>query len=97
MNRQQSFSDIEYGMCKQTTKREMFLNALNEVIVWDEWCAYIKPFYYTCKRGPSAYEYREDATDVSSAIWFNPPDEGMEETIYDSYAFRKFMNINFTA
>ena len=28
-------------------------------------------------------------------IWFNLSDEGVEDAIYDSYAFRKFMNIDF--
>lgn len=41
MKEQQSFSDIEYGMRKRTTKREEFLGVINEVICWDEWCAYI--------------------------------------------------------
>jgi IS5 family transposase len=29
------------------------------------------------------------------ANWFNLSDEGVEDTIYDSYAFRKFMRIDF--
>ena len=28
-------------------------------------------------------------------IWFYLSDEGVEDAIYDSYAFRKFMNIDF--
>lgn len=28
-------------------------------------------------------------------VWFNLFDEGVEDAIYDSYAFRKFMNIDF--
>ena len=28
-------------------------------------------------------------------VWFNLSDEGVEDAIYDSYAFRKFMGINF--
>ncbi|MCD8003204.1 MAG: IS5 family transposase [Clostridia bacterium] len=28
-------------------------------------------------------------------IWFNLSNEGVEEAIYDSYAFRKFMGLNF--
>ena len=28
-------------------------------------------------------------------IWFNLPDEGTEDAIYDSYAMRKFVGINF--
>ncbi len=39
MNGQQTFSDIEYSMRKRTTKREAFLDAMDECIVWDEWCA----------------------------------------------------------
>ena len=36
MKEQQSFSDIEYGMRKRTTKREEFLEVMDEVICWDE-------------------------------------------------------------
>lgn len=46
MNGRQSFGGIEYGMRKRTAKREAFLDAMNEVIIWDERCAYIEPFYY---------------------------------------------------
>ena len=28
-------------------------------------------------------------------VWFNLSDEGIEDAIYDSYAFRKFMGIDF--
>ena len=33
MNGQQRFSDIEYGIRKRTTKREAFLDTMNEVII----------------------------------------------------------------
>ncbi len=39
--------------------------------------------------------YRDDATDVSDAEWFNLSDEGTEDAIYDSYAMRSFLGINF--
>ena len=39
---------------------------------------------------------RKNAADVYLLqIWFNLSDEGVEDAIYDSYAFRKFMNIDF--
>ena len=28
-------------------------------------------------------------------VWFNLSDEGIEDAIYNSYAFRKFMGVNF--
>ena len=95
MNGQQSFSDIEYGMRKRATKREAFLDAMNEVIIWDEWCAYIEPFYYKCKRGRPPMGIEKMLRMYLLQVWFNLSDEGVEEAIYDSYAFRKFMGINF--
>lgn len=38
---------------------------------------------------------RKDAANVPPATWFNLSDEGIEDAIYDSYAFRKFIKINF--
>jgi len=32
---QRSFSDIEYGLRKRTTKREEFLKAMGDFIPWD--------------------------------------------------------------
>ena len=49
--KQQSFSDIEYSMRKKTTKREEFLNIMEEIIPWDEWVEYIRPYYPSSKRG----------------------------------------------
>lgn len=51
MNRQQSFSDMEYANRKRETKREEFLEIINEVIPWDEWTAIILQHYPNGKRG----------------------------------------------
>lgn len=34
MNKQMNFSDIEYSNRKRTTKREEFLNLMDEIIPW---------------------------------------------------------------
>lgn len=39
MNKQQSFTDVEYGNRKRKTKRDEFLEIMEEVIPWEEWCA----------------------------------------------------------
>ena len=36
-----TLSDIEYGLRKRTTKRDEFLQIMNDAIPWDEWVAYI--------------------------------------------------------
>ena len=54
---QLTFSDMEYSNRKKKTKREEFLDAMEEIIPWS--------------------------------------DEGIEDSIYDSYAMRSFMHIDF--
>ena len=39
--KQQTFSDIEYSGRKRKTKREKFLDKMDEIIPWGEWVAYI--------------------------------------------------------
>ena len=44
--KQITFSDMEYGNRKRTTKREEFLDIMEEIIPWEEWqnmCARIIP------------------------------------------------------
>jgi IS5 family transposase len=37
MMNQQTFSDIEYSGRARITKREEFLDTMNEIIPWSEW------------------------------------------------------------
>jgi IS5 family transposase len=36
MSKQRTFTDVEYESRKRTTKREKFLEAMNEIIPWGE-------------------------------------------------------------
>lgn len=92
---QQSFSDIEYSMRKKTTMREEFLDVMEEFIPWDEWVEYIRPYYPNSKSGHLAKDIEKMLRMYLLQVWFNLSDEEIEDAIYDSYAFRKFMGINF--
>lgn len=92
---QQSFSDMEYSLRKRTTKREEFLDIMDEIIPWDEWVELIKPHYYSGKRGRPPKGIEKMLRMYLLQCWFTLSDEGVEDSIYDSYAFRKFMGINF--
>jgi IS5 family transposase len=92
---QMTFSDIEYSGRKKTTKREKFLDAMDSIIPWEEWAEYIKPHYPDGKRGRPTRGIMTMLRMYLLQIWFNLSDEGVEDAIYDSYAFRKFMGINF--
>ncbi len=48
---QMRLSDYEYSNRKKKTKRDEFLEIMDEIIPWDEWVGAILPFYYKCQRG----------------------------------------------
>ncbi|WP_427846243.1 IS5 family transposase [Dehalobacter restrictus] len=92
---QQTFSDIEYSNRRKKTKREEFLEIMNEIIPWDEWVALIQPHYFDGKRGRPPLGIGKMLRMYLLQIWFSLSDEGVEDAIYDSYAMRKFMGIDF--
>jgi IS5 family transposase len=92
-----SLSDIEYSMRKRKTKREEFLRIMDEIIPWDEWVACIKPYYPDGQRGRPPKGIEKMLRMYLLQCWFNLSDEGLEDAIYDSYAMRTFMGINFFA
>jgi IS5 family transposase len=93
---QSSFTDLEYAGRKRKTKREDFLELMDDIIPWDEWAAIVKPYYFDNKTGRPARGIKTMLKMYLLQSWFNLSDEGTEEAIYDSYAFRKFMGIDFT-
>lgn len=93
--RQTTFSDIEYGNRKRTTKREEFLDIMDEIIPWEEWVEFVRPYYPSGKRGRPVKGIETMLRMYLLQTWFNLSDEGAEDAIYDSYAFRKFMKIDF--
>ena len=93
--KQQSFSDIEYANRRRKTKRESFLDSMNEIIPWSHWIDIIRPYYYNKKRGRHPIDIEIMLRMYLMQNWFNLSDEGMEEAIYDSYAMRSFLKINF--
>lgn len=93
--KQQTFSDIEYGGRTRITKREEFLDIMDEIIPWDEWVVLIQPYYFSGKRGRPPMGIEKMLRMYLLQIWFSLSDEGVEDAIYDSYAMRKFMGINF--
>ena len=92
MANQINFTDMEYSQRKRKTKREEFLEIMNEITPWDEWVKLVEPYYPDSgKRGcqPKAIETMLRMLLLQS--WFNLSDEGIEDTIYDSYAMKQFM------
>ena len=92
---QLSFSDEEYRGRKRITKREEFLKTMNAIIPWAEWVEKIRPFYPSGKRGRPVRGIELMLRMYLLQIWFGLSDEGTEDAIYDSYAMRSFLGLNF--
>lgn len=95
MEKQQSMADMEYEKRKRKTRRDEFLGVVEEVIPWDEWTALVEPYYPSGKRGRPPRGVETMLRMYLLANWFSLSDEGVEDAIYDSYAFRKFMGVDF--
>jgi len=95
MNKQISLADMEYSNRKRQTKREAFLDTMEELIPWQQWMNMVKPHYSSGKRGRPPRELESMLRMYLLTNWFNLSDEGVEDAIYDSYAFRKFMKVDF--
>ena len=92
---QMTFSDMEYSGRKRVTQKEKFLHEMNEIIPWADWVSKILPYYPTGKRGRPPRGIEVMLRMYLLQIWFNLSDEGLEDAIYDSYAMRNFVGINF--
>ncbi|WP_048700911.1 IS5 family transposase, partial [Nostocoides australiense] len=95
---QLSFTDVEYGNRRRVSRREKFLEQMDATIPWGRWVGLIEPHYFQDrpgKRGRKATPIGTMLRMYLLQVWFNLSDEGVEEAIYDSYAMRKFMGLDF--
>lgn len=97
MEKQVSFTEIEYGQRQRMTKREIFLKEMDGMIPWDECVAMISPYYPSGKRGRPPREIEQMLRMLLLQTWFNLSDEGVEDAIYDSYAMKTFMRLDFVS
>lgn len=92
---QQTFSDIEYSKRRKKTKREEFLESMDKIIPWDHWINLIREHYPSGKRGRPPRGIETMLRMYLMQNWFNLSDAAIEDAIYDSYAMRSFMHIDF--
>ena len=93
---QMTFSDIEYSNRKRKTKREQFLDMMDAIIPWNQWINIIQPYYPSGKRGRPTRGIETMLRMYLMQNWFNLSAVAIEDAVYDSYAMRTFMHIDFT-
>ena len=92
---QMTFSDVEYSGRKKVTQKERFLREMDAIIPWTSLVAKIAAYYPAGKRGRPPRGIEIMLRMYLLQIWFNLSDEGLEDAIYDIYAFQRFLGINF--
>lgn len=95
MEKQYNFTDMEYGKRRRATKREVFLEKMDDIIPWKAWVSEVVPYYPDGSRGRRPREIEQMLRMMLLQTWFNLSDEGVEDAIYDSYAMKTFMQIDF--
>jgi IS5 family transposase len=95
---QPSFTEVEYGNRRRVSRREQFLVTMDATIPWASWVGVIEPFYYADRPGKKGRKAKPVETMLRMyllQVWFSLSDEGVEDAIYDSYAMRRFMGLDF--
>ena len=69
--------------------------AQDAAVPWAELVAAVEPFYYPGKRGRRPIGVERMLRMYFLQLWFGLSDEGVEDAIYDSRAFSRFMGVRF--
>lgn len=94
--KQQSLEASGFEKYRKKTRKEIFLEQMNEILPWAELCQAIEPFYPK----PSTLGGRPTiGIDRMLRIhflqhWFELSDPSAEEALYDSRAMRQFVGID---
>lgn len=97
MEKQSSFSDIEFAGKKKTTKREAFLLKMDGMIPWKKWVAIIEECYPKGERGRPPIGAEKMLRMYLLQLWFSLSDEAIEDSLYDIQPMRQFVGINLLA
>jgi IS5 family transposase len=93
MNKQQTFTDMEYAQRKRTGRRKKFPDAIISRAVFEETT---RPFYpKSGLRGRQPKGIELMLRMYFPRVRFNLADESLEENTYDSYAMWKFMRLDY--
>jgi IS5 family transposase len=69
---------------------------MDATIPWSRWAGLIEPFTYSGHRGRKPKALETMLRMYLLQAWFSLSDEGVEDAIYDSYAMRRFLGLDFT-
>jgi len=92
--KQLSFASLAYQNKKVTTKRERFLNEMNQVIPWTRLLNVIEPNYPKAGNGRRPMSMETMLRIYFLQQWYALGDQAAEESLYDIESMRRFAKLD---
>lgn len=90
-----SFASLVYDSKKKKTRREKFLEEMDQVIPWEELLAVVKKCYPKAGNGRHPMPMEWMLRIYFMQQWYGLSDPAMEDALYDSESMRRFAGIDF--
>jgi transposase, IS5 family len=88
-----SFADAEYAGKRKKTRREVFLEEMEQVVPWQALLKVIEPHYPIAGRGRRPYPLEAMLRVHLMQNWFALSDPAMEEALYEIASLRNFAGL----
>ena len=92
---QTSFSEIDFSVHKQATRREKFLEQMQQAVPWQQLIELISPYYSKpSKRGRPQISLELMIKAYFVQQWYDLSDPALEEQLNDSLSIRRFVGVD---
>jgi IS5 family transposase len=92
--RRASFASLAYENKKKKTRREKFLEEMDQVIPWGEVIEIIRKYYPRAGNGRQPMPLERMLRIYFMQQWYGLSDPAMEDSLYDSESMRRFAEID---
>jgi hypothetical protein len=91
--KQHSFASLTYEYKKKQTKREKFLEEMEQVVPWVQLLKLIEPYYPKAGKGRKPMPLEVMLRIYFLQQWYGLSDSGAEESLYDIESMRRFAGL----
>lgn len=91
--KQLSFASLTYDYKKKQTKREKFLNEMDQVVPWSRLISLIEPHYPKAGKGRKPMPLEVMLRIYFLQQWYGLSDPAAEESLYDMESMRRFAGL----
>lgn len=95
--KQLSFASLNFENKKVTTKREKFLNEMEQTVPWKRLLILVEPYYPKAGKGRRPVPMETMLRIYFLQQWYALSDPGAEEALYDMESMRRFARLDLTS